>query len=52
MLNSTSTIFTMDIYKPYINPEADDRATVRMGRISATVALVMWPASWRRYSGA
>ena len=41
MLNSTSTIFTMDIYKPYINPGADDRATVRMGRISATVALVI-----------
>ena len=41
MLNSTSTIFTMDIYKQYINPNADDRATVRMGRISALVALVI-----------
>ena len=41
MLNSTSTIFTMDIYKPYINPTADDRATVRMGRISAAVALAI-----------
>lgn len=39
MLNSTATIFTMDIYKQYINPNADDRATVRMGRISAVVAL-------------
>jgi SSS family solute:Na+ symporter len=41
MLNSTSTIFTMDIYKQYIRPNADDRATVRMGRISALVALVI-----------
>tara|TARA_B100000768_G_scaffold181009_1_gene202535 strand:+ start:92 stop:1747 length:1656 start_codon:yes stop_codon:yes gene_type:complete len=41
MLNSTATIFTMDIYKQYINPNADDRATVRMGRISAVVALVI-----------
>ena len=41
MLNSTSTIFTMDIYKQYIRPDADDRTTVNMGRISATVALVI-----------
>ena len=41
MLNSTATIFTMDIYKQYINPNADDRATVRMGRISAVVALAI-----------
>ena len=41
MLNSTSTIFTMDIYKQYINPEAGDRATVRTGRIAAVVALAI-----------
>ena len=41
MLNSTSTIFTMDVYKQYIRPDADDRTTVNMGRISATVALVI-----------
>jgi SSS family solute:Na+ symporter len=41
MLNSTSTIFTMDIYKQYINPDAGDRATVNMGRISALVALAI-----------
>ncbi|MFD1615455.1 sodium/sugar symporter [Gelatiniphilus marinus] len=40
MLNSTSTIFTMDIYKQYINKNAGDKATVNMGRISAFVALV------------
>jgi len=41
MLNSTSTIFTMDIYKQYFNKNASDRATVNMGRISATVALII-----------
>lgn len=41
MLNSTSTIFTMDIYKQYINKNASDKATVNMGRISATVALII-----------
>jgi len=41
MLNSTSTIFTMDIYKQYINKDASDRATVNTGRISAFVALVI-----------
>ncbi|MDP5092983.1 MAG: sodium/sugar symporter [Polaribacter sp.] len=41
MLNSTSTIFTMDIYKQYINKNASDKATVNMGRISAFVALII-----------
>ncbi len=41
MLNSTSTIFTMDIYKPYINKNASDKETVNIGRISATIALVI-----------
>jgi SSS family solute:Na+ symporter len=41
MLNSTSTIFTMDIYKQYINKNASDKATVNMGRISAGVALAI-----------
>ncbi|WP_179021765.1 sodium/sugar symporter [Winogradskyella forsetii] len=41
MLNSTSTIFTMDIYKQYINKTATDKATVKVGRISAAVALVI-----------
>ncbi|GAL67352.1 sodium/sugar symporter [Jejuia pallidilutea] len=41
MLNSTSTIFTMDIYKQYINKNANDKATVNMGRISAFVALII-----------
>ncbi|MBO75449.1 MAG: sodium/glucose cotransporter [Flavobacteriales bacterium] len=41
MLNSTATIFTMDIYKQYINPEAGDRAMVRTGRIAAAAALAI-----------
>ena len=41
MLNSTSTIFTMDIYKQYLKPNAGDKETVNMGRISAAVALLI-----------
>ncbi len=41
MLNSTSTIFTMDIYKPYINKNATDKQTVRTGRLSAFIALII-----------
>lgn len=41
MLNSISTIFTMDIYIPYFNPKASGRQTVNVGRISAAVALVI-----------
>ena len=41
MLNSTSTIFTMDIYKQYIDKNANDKKTVNVGRISAGVALLI-----------
>jgi SSS family solute:Na+ symporter len=41
MLNSTSTIFTMDIYKPYINKDASETQTVTIGRITVAVALVI-----------
>lgn len=41
MLNSTSTIFTMDIYKQYINKNSDDQSTVRVGRITSAVALII-----------
>jgi SSS family solute:Na+ symporter len=41
MLNSTSTIFTMDIFKPYINKNASETQLVNVGRISAAVALVI-----------
>ncbi len=41
MLNSTSTIFTMDIYRQYINKNASDKATVNTGRITAGIALII-----------
>ena len=41
MLNSTSTIFTMDLYRPYFNKNATDKQTVNVGRISAAVALLI-----------
>lgn len=41
MLNSTSTIFTMDIYRQYINKNASDKKTVNVGRLSAAGALVI-----------
>jgi SSS family solute:Na+ symporter len=41
MVNSTSTIFTMDIYKPYINKNATDKQVVFVGRLTAGVALLI-----------
>ncbi len=39
MINSTSTIFTVDIYKPYFNKNATNKQQVRVGRITAFVSL-------------
>ncbi len=41
MINSVSTIFTMDIYKPIINKKASDRQMVKVGRITSLVALII-----------
>ena len=41
MVNSTSTIFTMDIYKSIINKNADDKSLVKVGRIAGLVALIV-----------
>ena len=41
MFNSTSTLFTMDIYKKYINKNATDKQLVNTGRIVAVSALVI-----------
>lgn len=41
MLNSTSTIFTMDIFKPYINKNASEKQLVSVGRIAAFAALLI-----------
>ncbi len=41
MSNSVSTIFTMDIYKKSINPEASEHKLVFIGRVTAFVAMVI-----------
>ena len=41
MLNSTATIFTMDIYKEYIAPNASDLRLVTVGRLTAVFALII-----------
>ena len=41
MANSTSTIFTMDIYKKYFGKDASESRQVNVGRITAIVAFVI-----------
>ena len=41
MVNSTSTIFTMDIYKSLINKKADDVKMVQVGRLTGLIALII-----------
>ena len=41
MLNSTSTIFTMDIYKAILKKDASDKSMVTVGRLTGLVALVI-----------
>lgn len=41
MFNSTSTLFTMDIYKKYINKEAKDSTLVNVGRLTAVASLLI-----------
>ena len=41
MVNSTSTIFTMDIYKPFFTKEGKNNNDVVVGRIAGAVALVI-----------
>jgi SSS family solute:Na+ symporter len=41
MFNSTSTLFTMDIYKKYINKEAKDKQLVNVGRLTSVCALII-----------
>ena len=40
MVNSTSTIFTMDIYKSLINKKANDIKMVKVGRLTGLIALI------------
>ncbi|MEM8585449.1 MAG: sodium/solute symporter [Bacteroidota bacterium] len=41
MVNSASTIFTLDIYQKHIDPSASERKLVRIGQISAAAALLI-----------
>lgn len=41
MMNSISTIFTMDIYKTYFSINATEKRLVNVGRISAVLAMVI-----------
>jgi len=47
MLNAASTIFTMDIYKKFISPQASQQAIVFLGRVTvvifAVIAVVLAP---------
>ena len=41
MFNSTSTIFTMDIYKRFFNKNASEKKLVSVGRLTSVAALVL-----------
>lgn len=41
MMNSTSTIFTMDLYKPYFKKNASEKELVFVGRVVAFVAMLV-----------
>ncbi|MEL6671838.1 MAG: sodium/sugar symporter [Bacteroidota bacterium] len=41
MMNSTSTIFTMDLYRNYVDKDASQKKLVFVGRIAAFVALLL-----------
>jgi SSS family solute:Na+ symporter len=41
MLNSASTIFTMDIYRRHINPNASQRTLIRTGRVSTLFFVII-----------
>lgn len=41
MMNSTSTIFTMDLYRNYIRPSASQQDLVRTGRVVALVSMTI-----------
>lgn len=41
MVNSTSTIFTMDIYNKFLSPNATEAKQVKVGQISAAAALII-----------
>jgi SSS family solute:Na+ symporter len=40
-INSISTIFTLDVYKKYLNKEADEQKMVWTGRLAVAIAMVI-----------
>ena len=53
--NSIATIFTLDIYKKAINPQANDKQLVRLGKWSVVVAMALGRYliinNWRKPDG-
>jgi SSS family solute:Na+ symporter len=41
MMNSISTIFTMDLYKPYLKKNSSENQLVNVGRLVALIAIVI-----------
>ena len=41
IINSASTIFTMDLYKPYFNTKATEKKMVLVGRLSSVVVVFL-----------
>lgn len=41
MLNSTATIFTLDIYKEYIDKNASEKKLVNVGRLTGVIAIII-----------
>ncbi len=41
IINSASTIFTIDLYKPYFNKNASDRQMVKVGRLSSVIVVFL-----------
>lgn len=50
--NSISTIFTLDIYKKYINKNAEDKKLVSIGRLTILIAIILSVAlTWKDLLG-
>lgn len=41
MMNSTATIFTMDIYKAHLKPDANEKQLVTIGRLVSLTAIII-----------
>lgn len=51
MLNSTSTIFTLDIYKTHSKKEVSEKRLVNIGRLTSLVALIIAVLTARPFLG-